>query len=84
VVVGAGADVVVVPALDWLNVMIWPAIVNVPIRAGESFASAVNVTVPVPLPALPVVTWIHGALLIAVQVQPAAVVTVALKVPPVG
>ena len=67
-----------------MNVMIWPAIVNVPVRAGEAFASAVNVTVPVPLPAVPAVTWIHGALLTAAQGQPAAVVTVALNVPPVG
>jgi hypothetical protein len=64
--------------------MIWPAIVNVPVRAGAGFGSAVNVTVPVPLPVFPVVTWIHVALLIAVQVPPADVVTVTLNVPPVG
>ena len=64
--------------------IVWPAIVNVPVRAGAGLASAVNATVPVPLPVFPAVTWSHDALLTAVQVQPAGDVTVALKVPPVG
>ena len=57
---------------------------KVPVRAGVGLASAVNVTVPVPTPELPAVMLIHGTLLDAVHAQPACVVTVALKVPPVG
>lgn len=47
----------------------------VPLRAGPVFAAAVNRTVPFPVPAAPSVTEIHGALLVAVQLQPAAVCT---------
>ena len=64
--------------------MVWPAMISVPVRAGVGLASAVKVTVPVPLAALIAVMWIHGALLAAVHAQPCCVVTVTLKVPPVG
>ena len=52
-----------------------PAIVTVPVRAPDVFAATVNPTLPLPLPFAPEVTEIHEALLVAVHVQPAAVVT---------
>src|SRR5438270_925743 len=57
--------------------------VKVPVRADPVLASTVNVNVPVPFPEV-VGTWIHEALLTAVQVQPFGAVTVAENEPPFG
>ena len=54
-----------------------PAIVIVPVRALPLVLSVIwNVTVPLPEPVAPVTTVIHCAFDVAVQVQPAVVVTV--------
>jgi hypothetical protein len=58
-----------------VTVNVCPAIVMVPVRAAPVFALAAKVTVPLPLPDAPVLTVSHGALLTAVQAQPAATVT---------
>jgi hypothetical protein len=66
--VGAGAS--------WFTVNVCPAIVIVPDCVdGPGFAATLNVTVPLPLPGVPAVTVIHGALLVAVQLHPAPAVT---------
>jgi len=64
-----------------VTVTVWPAIIAVPVRAVvPGLASIVTVTDPLPLPeAGP--TAIHDAPLDAVQLQPAAAVTVTLAVP---
>jgi hypothetical protein len=60
-----------------------PAIVNVPTRVAVPVCGAtVKATVPFPVPDAPAVTAIHVSLLTAVHVQPAAVVTALLPVPP--
>jgi hypothetical protein len=70
-----------VPACVTVNVA--PAIVRVPVRLVEpALAATVNVTVPEPVPAAPVLTVIHAALLTAVQVHPVPAVTVLLPLPP--
>jgi len=56
--------------------------VTVPVRAGPEFAAMLRFTVPLPVPLAPLVMAIHGALLVAVQPQPAAVVTLTLVRPP--
>jgi hypothetical protein len=64
-------------------VKVWPAIVIVPERfAPVVFASTVNCTVPDPVPEAPLVTVIHGALLVAVQGQPPLAVTATVALPP--
>jgi hypothetical protein len=69
-------------AADCVTVRVWPATVTVPARLAVAvFAATFNVTVPPPLP-LAGLTVIHVAALVAVQVQPVAVVTVAEAVPP--
>jgi len=65
-----------------VTVNVCPAMVSVPVRSAPVFASTVNATGPFPLPVAPDVTAIHGALLVAVHVQPAAVVTFEFPVPP--
>ena len=56
--------------------------VKVPVRGDVAvFAAMENATVPLPLPLAPAVIVSQVALLVAVQVQPVAVVTVALLVP---
>lgn len=56
-----------------------PAIVKVPVRLEATvFAATLNVTEPLPDPDAPLVRVIHGALLTAVQLQPAAAVTAML------
>jgi hypothetical protein len=60
----------------WATVNSRPAIVIVPARPPPLFAATLNVTVPLPLPVLPDVTVIQGTLLVAVQPQPVAPVTV--------
>jgi hypothetical protein len=62
--------------LAWLTVNGCPAIVSVPVRAGPESAAAVNVTVPFPLPLAPAVIVSQLSAVAAVQVHPAAVVTV--------
>jgi hypothetical protein len=65
-------------------VKIWPATVSVPVRdCVDVLAAALNVTVPLPLPAAPAVTASHDvALPDAVHVHPAGVVTVVDPEPP--
>ena len=59
-------------------------IVTVPIRdAVPGFAATVNVTVPGPDPAAPVVTVIQVALLTAVHAHPTEPLTVTVTEPPV-
>jgi hypothetical protein len=66
-------------------VKVFPAIVIVPARGlVEGFAATLYPTVPLPDPVAPLVTVIHAALLVAVQLQPATDVTatVPLLAPP--
>jgi hypothetical protein len=57
--------------------------VSVPVRvAGVTFADALKVTDPLPAPVAPLVTVIHGAVLVALQPQPAGAVTVTPTEPP--
>ncbi len=66
-------------APDWVTVTVWPAMVSVPVRGEVAvFASIEKATVPLPLPVTPDVMVIQEALLVAVQLQPVAVVTVLL------
>jgi hypothetical protein len=53
-----------------------------PDRLAPEFAATVNATVPLPLPAAPEVTVIHGADATAVHAHPLDAVTVKLPVPP--
>lgn len=63
----------------WVTVTVWPATVSVPVRGELAvFAAMENATPPLPLPVAPDVIVSHAALLAAVQVQPASVVTVLL------
>ena len=56
--------------------------VSVPVRGDVSGLAAMeNATVPLPLPLAPEVMVNHASLLVAVQVQPVVVVTVALLEP---
>ena len=76
---GAVCDVglmVYAQACDCVTVNVCPAIVSVPIRCAPVFAAALNPTVPPPVLLAPLVIVSHGALLVAVHVHPAAVVTV--------
>jgi len=63
-------------------VIVWFATVNVPVRAAPVFAAAVIETVPLPVPLAPAVIDSHDALLVAVQVHPAAAVIVTGPVAP--
>jgi len=63
------------------TVTVCPATVSVPILDPPVLAAHVNATVPVPDPLPPEVTVIQDALLVAVQLQDAAVVTVAASLP---
>lgn len=62
-------------AAAWLTVKVWPPIVTVPDRVPPVFAATFTLTEPLPLPLAPLAIVSHGALLVAVQVQPAAVDT---------
>ena len=66
----------------WFTVNVWPAMVRVPVRATPGLAAELKLTGPFPAPAAPDVTVIQGALLVAVQAHPAAVVTDVEPVPP--
>jgi hypothetical protein len=60
-----------------LTVTVCPAAVTVPVLGEpDAFCSTASVTVPFPLPELPLVMEIHGTLLDAVQLQPVGAVTV--------
>ena len=72
-VVGAIEYVQATAACVMVNV--WPAMVAVPVRCGPVFAATLYPTAPFPDPAAPDVIVIQGALLAAVHVQPAVVVT---------
>jgi hypothetical protein len=68
-----------------VTVTVWPATVSVPVRVDEPPLAATSYeTVPLPDPLDPDVIVIHDALLVAVQLQPAAVVTSTLALPPLG
>jgi hypothetical protein len=54
--------------------------VIVPLRAAPVLAATLNPTGPLPVPDAPDVTVNHGALLVAVHVQPAPAVTVTVPV----
>lgn len=60
-------------ACDTVNV--WPAIVNVPVRAPPLFDEILNDTDPLPLPDAPPVTEIHDAFDAAVHAHPLVVDT---------
>jgi len=64
-----------------VTVKLWPAIVRVPVRVADPvLAATLYVTVPLPLPLAPAPTVSHAALLVAVQLQPLAAVTVTVPV----
>lgn len=65
-----------------VTVNVAPAIVNVPVLLeAAGFAATLNVTVPFPDPGVPPVIVIQDVLLVAVQLQPVAAVTLLLPVP---
>lgn len=60
-----------------------PPIVTVPVReVVPVFAATLSATVPLPVPAAPLVTAIHVTLLTAVHGHPAAALSVTFNVPP--
>jgi hypothetical protein len=60
----------------WLTVRVWPATVSVPLRGDVTELAATSYdTMPLPVPLLPPLSVIQVALLVAVHVQPLAVVT---------
>jgi hypothetical protein len=70
---------------DWLKVTVFPATVNVPVRAAPVFAATTKLTPPMPEPLAPLVIVIHVTLLTAVQEQLVPLDTEsALVVPLVG
>jgi hypothetical protein len=72
-------------ACDWVTLKVCPAIVSVPVRCAPVLADALKATVPPPVPVPPLVTVSHEALLTAVHVHAAVVVTViAVPAPPVA
>src|SRR5579885_1756690 len=81
----AGFDHVIVGNALWKIVTVWPATVIVPVR-GEPvvLASTLRLTVPLPAPLEPPVTWMKSVLLLtAFHVQvPLALVTLTLVAPP--
>jgi hypothetical protein len=81
--VGDTANVQGGGAPAWVTETVWPATMRIPVR-GEAavFGSIENATVPLPIPLTPVVIVSQESLLVAVQLQPAAVVTLALVAPP--
>ena len=62
------------------TVTVFPATVNVPVRAMLVFAGTLNVTLPLPL--APDTIEIQVALLVAVHAQPLCVVTFVVELPP--
>jgi hypothetical protein len=70
-----------VPALC-VMLKVCPATVIVPVRAGPVLAATEKLTVPLPVPVAPAVMVIQASLLVAVQAQPAAAVTLVEPAPP--
>ena len=67
----------------WVIVNVWPAIVSVPVRETVvGFASAPNITLPLPVPLAPLKIDAQPTPLVAVHAQPAVVVTVIVPLPP--
>ena len=67
-----------------MTVKVWFATVKVPLRAVTAvLAPTLYCNEPFPLPLAPEVMASHGALLVAVQAQPACVSTDVVPVPPV-
>lgn len=81
--VGDGVDVGGAAA-GWATVYVCPAIVTAPVRSGPAFAAADSTTVPFPFPLWPDWMAIQFAALVAVQAQPASVVTSTDSRPPAG
>lgn len=72
------------PVPSCVIVRVCPAIVTVPVRLVVLvFCETVKLTVPLPEPVAPEVMVIQVSLDVAVQLQPAVVVTAALPLPPV-
>ena len=68
-----------------VTVTVWPATVSVPVRGEVAVLAAMaKATVPFPLPLAPDVIVSQESLLVAVQVQPVVVVTLALLDPAVA
>ena len=66
-----------------VTVNVVPAIVSDPLRLVVTvFSATLNPALPAPEPDAPLVTVIHGALLLAFQAQPGPAVTGLLPVPP--
>ena len=63
-------------------VIVWPAIVMVPVRTAPAFDATLYMTVPFPVPDAPLTTVIQLALLTAVQLHPAVAVTATEPLPP--
>ena len=66
----------------WLTVNECPAIVSVPVRAAPVLAATLYATVPLPVPAAPLVTVIQLSFAVAVHEQVLPAVTATLPVPP--
>ena len=61
-------------------VTVWPATVNVPVRAVPVvLAATLNVTEPMPDPLAPAVTVIHYVVVVAVQAQDVPDVTLSVR-----
>ena len=69
-------------AAAWLTVKVCPAMVMDPLREDPVLGSTVYLTVPLPVPLLPLLISIHELLLDAVQPQPVPVVTSTFPVSP--
>ena len=61
-----------------------PAMVKVPVRGAPEFDATMKFTVPPLVPDAPPEIVIHGTLLTAVHVQPLAVITFTLPLPPIS
>ena len=69
----------------WVTVKVCPAMVKLPVRAlDEVFSPTAKLTPPGPTPEAPEVMVRKAALLVAVQVQPAAALTATLPLPPLA
>lgn len=68
----------------WAMVTVLPATVIVPDRDGPVVGAALKEMVPDPFPLPPCVIVIHESLLDAVQAQPAAALTLTVRVPPLA
>jgi hypothetical protein len=72
----------VAPGAGCVTTKVWPPIVSGAIRATPVFGATEKSTVPLPFPFEPDVIVTQGAPLVAVQAQPASVLTETLPVPP--